>query len=425
MTIQTVSTQARRWAKGVFFGWWVLAACVSIQMLIAGFTMQSFGTYLAVLQAEFGWSATALSAAFAIQQAAGGFLGPAVGWLIQRIGARVVIRIGLGIFAGGLLLLSTISSLLGLYSSVVVVALGASLAGFLPLNTVAVQWFNRWRSTALALMQTGISLSGLAVPLVAWALIAYGWRPTIVVTAGLVLLVGLPLTFVIGNRPEDYGLMPDGGPSKRLGKRSPKLVNPGRDFTAKEALKTRAFWFISFGHALALTVVFATIAHIVIYLSTERGFSLQLAGLIVTVLTSSSIFGQLLGGFLGDKLNKQYLATGAMFGHGSALLILALGPGMASVLGFALIHGVSWGVRGPIMSAIRADYFGRTHYAQILGYSQVIVTLGIVGGPLLVGYLADKLGSYQVGFLVLSVLAGVGSLFFVFANPPNTPEAQE
>ena len=408
--------------KGVFFGWWVLLACMSIQVLVASFTMQSFGTYMAVLREEFGWSATALSAAFAIQQAAGGFLGPAVGWLIQRIGSRLVIRIGLILFAAGLVLMSTVSSLPGLYGSVVVVALGASLAGFLPLNTVAVQWFSRWRSTALALMQTGISLSGLAVPLVAWALVTYGWRPTIVFTAALVLLVGFPLTFAIGNRPEDYGLLPDGGPSKRLGKQQITPPKPDRDFSAKEALKTRAFWFISFGHSLALTAVFAVLAHLVIYLNVERGFSLQLAGLMVTVMTTASIVGQLAGGFLGDRFNKQYLATGAMFGHATGLLILAFGSSLSAVLAFALVHGLAWGVRGPIMSSIRADYFGRTHYGQIMGYSQVIVTLGIVGGPLLVGYLADRLGSYQNGFVALAIAAGVGSLFFMFANSPRLPD---
>ena len=385
--------------------------------------MQSFGAYIAVLQDEFGWSATALSAAFAIQQATGGFLGPVIGWLVQRLGPRLIIRSGLIIFCGGLLLLSTISTLAGLYTSVVVIALGAALAGFLPLNTVAVQWFSRWRSTALALMQTGISLAGFAVPLVAWALVTYGWRVTAVATGTIVFALGIPLTFAIGNRPEDYGLLPDGGPSKRLAAKQITPTNPGRDFTAREALETRAFWFISFGHSLALAVVFSVLAHVIIYLTGERGFSLQSASLIVTLMTSASIVGQLTGGFLGDRLNKRFMAVGAMFGHALGLLLLTYGPGLVSVLSFALVHGLAWGVRGPIMQAIRADYFGRTNFGQIMGYSSVIVTLGMVGGPLFAGLLADIFGSYRWGFTALATLAGLGSIFFVFSTPPREPVA--
>ncbi len=409
-------SKAKSLVKRVFLGWWVLLTAMSLQVIVSSFTMQSFGLYIAVMRAEFGWSTTAFAIAFAILQAGGGFLGPVVGMLLSRYGPRRVIRVGLLIFAVGMFLFSMVNSLVGLYAAIVVIALGSALAGFLPLNTIAVQWFDRWRSTALALMQTGISIAGLVVPLIAWLLASYGWRSTSIMTAIIILLVALPLTYFIGNKPEDYGLVPDGIEKPPL---SPEAATINHDFTAREAMQTRAFWFISFGHGLALMIVFAILAHLVVYLTDDRGFSLQLAGVVVALMTSMSIVGQLLGGFLGDRLNKRLLATLAMFGHASSLLMLVYSTTLGWVFGFAVLHGFSWGLRGPIMQSIRADYFGRKHFGQIMGFSSVVVTMGIVLGPLIVGGFVDLLGSYRFGFSVLAVLATLGSVFFVLASPPR------
>jgi len=84
-------------------------------------------------------------------------------------------------------------------------------------------------------------------------------------------------------------------------------------------------------------------------------------------------------------------------------------------------HGIAWGLRGPFMQALRADYFGRASIGMILGLSYMIIVLGQVGGPMIAGILADATGDYRVGFTTLALLAGVGSLFFVFAKKPAKP----
>jgi MFS family permease len=78
-------------------------------------------------------------------------------------------------------------------------------------------------------------------------------------------------------------------------------------------------------------------------------------------------------------------------------------------------------MRGPLMSAIRADYFGSSSFGQILGYSSVILMFGMVCGPLLAGVLADATGNYQLGFSILAALAAIGSAFFLLATPPRRP----
>ncbi len=58
---------------------------------------------------------------------------------------------------------------------------------------------------------------------------------------------------------------------------------------------------------------------------------------------------------------------------------------------------------------------------MILGLSAVIAAVGQVLGPMLAGILGDITGDYLLGFTVLALLAGTGSLSFWFARRPLPP----
>ena len=409
------AARPRLWVRNLFVGWWLLGAAVAVQVLPASFLMHSYSAYAVVMQPEFGWSITVFATAFSAQQVAGGFLGPFQGWLLLRFGPQRMIRVGLVIFALGLALLSQVRDLPLFYIALLIASFGGSLGGFLSLNTAVVNWFIRHRSLALAMIQIGVSVGGLIAPAIAWSLTTQGWRFTALVSAAVVLLVGLPLTILIRDRPEDLGLVPDGTP---IAAKRPTPVEV--EFDAREALRTRAFWFLSLGQMLSLIVVSAVLAHLVLYLSEEANFTLALAATMVMVITASTIFGQLASGFLGDSLSlsKRTIATLAMFGHAGALLMLAYAATLPWVVAFAVVHGLSSGLRGPALEALRADYFGRRSFAQILGFASPLITIGAIAGPLIVGFFADNLGSFKPGFAVVAGLALLGSVFFMLAQPP-------
>ena len=86
-----------------------------------------------------------------------------------------------------------------------------------------------------------------------------------------------------------------------------------------------------------------------------------------------------------------------------------------------ILHGISWGVRGPLQHALRAEYFGRNSFGTVLGFSSMILMWGTMAGPLIPGVLADRLGGYQWGFTVLAVLAAAGSVLFLLAKRPSPP----
>jgi MFS family permease len=107
-----------------------------------------------------------------------------------------------------------------------------------------------------------------------------------------------------------------------------------------------------------------------------------------------------------------------MLGHMSGLLFLAYATGPAMIVAYAILHGTAWGLRGPFMQAIRADYFGRSAIGMIMGLSFMIIVIGQIGGPMIAGILADITGNYRAGFTTLALLAGLGSAFFLLAKRP-------
>src|SRR2546421_4506721 len=379
-----------RRAGRIFYGWWMVAAATGMQFLQAGLMTQAFGAYVAVLSEERGWSKTALSGAAALQQMEVAILGPVLGWLLDRYGPRRFIRSGVVVFGGGLMLLSLTDSLPTFYAAFIVIALGASCCGFFPLNVALIHWFERKRARALSSMSIGLALGGIVVPLVALSLQTFGWRATALASGVLFIALGLPLAMVIKNRPEDHGETIDGMPAQPEAQTSAANEPPVRDFTAREAVRTRAFWLLSLGHGFALFVVHAVTVHSITHLKEGLGYSVTGAALVVTLVTVSQLAGVLIGWAIGDRYEKRFIAAACMFMHMTGLLLLTYALAVPMVIAFAILHGIAWGLRGPFMQAIRADYFGRSAIGMILGLSFLIIVIGQIGGPLIPGVFAPR-----------------------------------
>jgi sugar phosphate permease len=326
------------------------------------------------------------------------------------------------VFGIGFMLLSRIDSLLGFYGAFVVMAIGSSLCGFFPINVALIHWFNRYRARALSSLSLGLAAGGMLVPVVAWSLSTFGWRATAFASGVAYIAVGLPLALVIRRRPEDYGETVDGGrPPDVPGRAAPEQDR--RDFTAREALRTPAFWLISLGHAFALLAVHAVNVHAITHMKEGLGYSVERAAFVITLMVVGQIGGVAIGWVVGDRFKKRLVAAVCMLMHMVGLLLLTYAVAAPMVIGFALLHGVAWGLRGPFMQAIRADYFGRAAIGMILGLSYMIIVVGQIGGPMIAGVLADLTGNYRLGFTLLALLAGMGSLFFLFARRPTPPRA--
>lgn len=411
--------------QGVFRGWWLVAAGTGLQFLQTSLLHQSFGAYFAILRDDRGWSKTELSGAAALHQMESAILGPVLGWFLDRFGPHGVVRIGVVMFGCGFMLLAFIDSLLQFYLAFLVAATGASLCGFFPLNFAVIHWFERRRARAMASMQVGHALGGLGVPLVAWMLATYGWRVTAFASGVLILLVGWPLSGLLRGKPADYGLKVDGEAPPPAEKAGPAAAGGGsgdsRDFTAREALRTPAFWLLSLGHGFALFVVTGVNVHAITHMKEGLGYSLEAAALFVMLQTVFQLVGVGIGAWIGDRSDKRLLCALCMVMHMAGLLFLTYATTSWMIVAFAVLHGIAWGLRGPFMQAIRADYFGRRAIGMILGLSLMVIVIGQVGGPMIAGVMADLSGNYRSGFTTLALLAGLGSVFFLFATKPAAP----
>lgn len=414
------------WPRTVFYGWWVVGSAVAVQGLLSGLIAQGYGVYIVAWQAEFGWSKTALASAYALMQAMAGVLGPAQGWLLKRFGARNIVRLGTILAGLGMIAVSRVDGLVGFYAAFSLVAVGLAFGGFLSLSTAVVAWFSRRRAMALALTQTGLSIGGFFVPLVAWMLLTVGWRNTAWISGLVLIAVALLAGMVMRNRPSDVGEIPDGRDLRPVaaqtgaGSTAPDPV-AAPEFTTRQALRTRAFWLLALGHGVALFVVSAILVHLVVFLHEEAGYSVAAASIMLALMTGFSIAGQLIGGYFGDRFDKRMLAGSAMLVHGLAMLVLALSTSWIWVVLFAVLQGSAWGVRGPLMLALRADWFGVESYATVMGISSLFVMGGMTLGPVLAGAIADATGSYVPAFFVLSAAAALGSACFFFSAPPAAP----
>jgi MFS family permease len=410
-----------------FHGWRIVAAAGGLQFLISGLMIHSFGAYVAVLRDSEGWSKTALAGVAAMQQLEAALLGPLQGWIADRHGARIMVRAGVVLFAAGLMLLGSATSLPMFYGIYLLIALGMGLAGFFSLSIVVVNWFERHRSRALSLVLFGMVAGGFAAPAIAWSLQTFGWRHTAFASGLMALIVGWPLAGMLHRRPEDLGQHVDGVAPARVEAPPAHADNAApygasRDATVREALRSRTFWLLGLGHASSLLVVSTVNVHAVTHIKEGLGYSLTQAAWMLTVQTVAYAVGVFASGVLGDRWNKAHLSAGCLLLHSLALFMLAYASSWTLVLAAGVAHGFAWGLRGPLMSALRADHFGRQAIGAILGLSMLIVLLGQVGGPLIAGVLADATGDYRLGFSVLAGLAGVGSCFFLMV--PRRPPLQ-
>ena len=99
--------------------------------------------------------------------------------------------------------------------------------------------------------------------------------------------------------------------------------------------------------------------------------------------------------------------------------MLAFFDAFTMVLLFSVLHGIAWGIRGPQMVAIRADYFGTRSFGKIFGISSMVVMFGTMIGPIMCGFVVDHYGTYRNAFISIGLISYIGALLFFFARKPN------
>ena len=188
--------------------------------------------------------------------------------------------------------------------------------------------------------------------------------------------------------------------------------------TAREALRTSAFWIITMSN-IASAVPLVSLMVTLVPKLTDMGHSLEQASIIVTVFTLVGIPTVFLAGYLGDRFPKTVLLFIFMAIQGIAILVLAVADSPMWAWVFAPLYGIAFGGRIPLSTAMRGEYFGRKAFATIMGISQFPSNLAMMLGPVFAGWVFDIQGTYFIPFIVFSALSFVGGVLILFAKKPQ------
>jgi MFS family permease len=409
----TASESPTKLAAIMFYGWRIVSVVFLTHFISVGLVFYSYGVFFKSLVTDFGGSRFGVATGLAVMNLAIAAVSPYLGRLVDRSSIRLIMCGGAFLMAIGFFAASRIEALWQFYLIMgTLLALGSVMLGALPGSTLVANWFSERRGIALGVAGMGISLSGLAMAPVATGLIAsIGWRNTFVVFAAVTLVTVIPAVWwVIVNRPEEMGLVPDGGevssgapeatelPEPALEHSSVVASPPSPAWSTREALREPNFWVIAVFVGLNFFANGAVLTHIIPH-ATDLGFEPLAAAWVLSTMAGFGVIGKLLFGWIVDRLPRRAalgLASGLQ-GIGVALVYSA--SEYPSLLLAGAVFGLGMGGIIPLWGATIGAGFGRHAFGRVMGLmTPVMVPIHIFGIPY-AGWIYDRTGSYQIAFL--------------------------
>ena len=375
----------------------VTAAAFLALFSVVGLALYGLPLYYDFMVREFGWSRTVVTSGNAISKLiVGPAFGLAAGWVVDRFGPRRLMMAGILMAGGALAGIGAASALWMFYIFYVVNALGYVCGGPLPNQVLLSNWFDRTRGRAMGVAYLGIGVGGAIVPwLSRWLTDAFGWRASLQILGGLIVVLALPLVYAVRERP------PEAAPrSGNAGDAPPPL---GR------VLRQPAFYALAIGSMCSIAAVGGTNQHLKLFLSLDRGYSQGDAARIISLVLTFSIAGRLLMGWLADRLTPKHvmLIVYALVAASIPLLRAASTP--ASMLAFSVVFGLGLGGEYLIIPLVAGELFGVRVLGRVMGIILTADGVAEATAPMLVGYLRDVRGSYDTGFITLVVAALAGA----------------
>jgi MFS family permease len=398
--------------KRIYHGWWVVGGAFLLLFCSMGTHFYAFPVFFDVMIREMEWARTQVALALTIGTFVLGVMGLLIGGLIHKIGLRPVMVCGTIIAGLGFLLLTTVNEPWQFYLYYGLV-LSAGMAGIeaIPTITTVEAWFDRGKSTALGIATTGMGVGGVVMaPLAGWLISRYDWQTAFVFMAGIVILIGIPISVIIMRTPGGRKIAPG---------QEQQEVLANRDATIGQALRQKSFWLISIGTLLWLWAYLIGLTHQVAF-AVDIGIDRVAAAGAVGLLCAFSIPGRLGFGKLGDIMDKRYVMMMAASLQVVAFVILLKTTNLTMMYIYSCLIGVGMGGLTPILPGLLADYFGRSHFGAIYGAAGMVNTLGLMIGPVYGGWIFDTTGSYSLAFLSGIILTLLAVVLIYLAPKPSS-----
>ncbi|MCK6370355.1 MAG: MFS transporter [Gammaproteobacteria bacterium] len=396
--------------KKTFYGWYVALACaVGLACGLASVITATFSIFLAPLRAEFGWSPPEVFFALFVTTLTVTIAAPFFGALVDRVGARRMILVGLLLEAAVIASFSLQSASLPAfylrYAVLAVLGLGTTHVAFTRVISV---WFNRRRGLALGITLAGLGFGGFLWPLLAqWSIDTYGWREAYLIIAAVIALVPtVIIALVVRDTPQSMGLLPDGAEHEPNGQQA-RVALAG--LTVRAALGTHSFWLMLAAFLLIGTAITSVQVHLVPLL-TSRGVTPMRAATALSVLAVALVFGRLAAGWLMDRFFAPRVAIAFLLGPVVAIVLLAAGASGPLAFLAGILTGLAAGAEVDVTAYLTSRYFGLRFFSSIYAFYYSAYSLGAGVGPLLTAQAVEVTGGYSAilyTHAVLVVLAAV------------------
>jgi cyanate permease len=377
-----------------------------------------------------GWSRGDASIAATIGGLVGGFLVPLAAYILNRIGVQKTLIIGLTMTLIGLFMLVTVTTKLWHWYVIygLLLPIGRILCGAMPMQVSIMSWFNRKRAMVLGIVMTCAPIGGS---------IAQAIYPVVMKTSGRwqtgwwmsfgFIAIGLIMSFFIKGKPQDIGQHPDGiAPGEDVLKGKGTKTTGAHTFrtsdtwTTREVFKTPTMWYyivVLLLNGLAMQMI---IVHGALHLN-DVGYSAVQAGAVLSFLTLASASSRFPMGWVGDRIEPQWIITGALCLMMGGFFGFWKAPSFGSLAVLAPMFGFSMGTILIMQPVILGNYYGPDAYASINGAIAPIRTVLVSGFAPVAGYIADKFGNYDSVFIALLIGLAVSIVCSAFLSPPEKP----
>ncbi|CAN5707833.1 MFS transporter [soil metagenome] len=398
----------------IFYGWVVVAAVFVVLTFAAGLGFYNATVYLQALVDEQGFSIGAASGATAMFFMVYGLAGIPIARLVVRYDPRWVIASGALIGGLALLLLGRVQELWQLYVVYMVFGLGFAAASFVPTTTLITQWFSEHRALALSIATTGLSMGGILItPATAGFIARDGLSSVSPWLAGLFVIGIAPVAILlIRPTPASMGLYPDGaeGPTAE---QSGQVVG----VAYREAVRTPFFALVTLGFALLLLTQVGGLTHLFPLVNGRVGATV--AATTVSTVAFASIVGRFAGTWILQHVSAMRFTIALALLQTVSIALLAVSSSVAALLTGAILFGVTIGNVLILIPVVLVEEFGMRDYPSIYSVNQLLTTIGVAIGPILVGLLRDATGTYTIPLLAATVISTVAAVTLALTLKPR------
>jgi len=406
-----------------FYGWHiVLYSAIALAATGPGQTV-GVSMFIDPIIADLDISRSAISTAYLVGTLAGAVALPWIGRALDRFGVRRTMAIiGLA-FGTILILMSLISSVVGLTAGFVGIRMAGQGALGLTATTAVALWFDRKRGTAAGLVSAFGAVGISSTPLLLEGIINdYGWRTAWMIEGVAIYLIVIPLALLaFRNRPADLGQLPDGAPVDH----SRPLPTPV-GYTRAETLRQPYFWLIA-SAVLTTGLLSTAVAFHQISLLTARGLTASEAAANFIPQTVAGLVATLAVGYLLDRIAGRWILVISMVTLALSLIwATQVSPGW-SAIGFGMLLGASASMIRTVEAATLPRYFGTKHVGSVRGLVVSITVAGTAVGPLIYALAYDSTGSYTAVILGSAAMPlGIAVWAWLAPEPERFPDpAQE